>query len=35
MTYENAKHYLVIAADGSPVIREESLGDAIVAFALP
>jgi quinoprotein glucose dehydrogenase len=36
MTYEmNGKQYLVVAAGGHPTIREESLGDAIVAFALP
>ncbi|MFL6601291.1 MAG: pyrroloquinoline quinone-dependent dehydrogenase [Steroidobacteraceae bacterium] len=36
MTYEmNGKQYLVVAAGGHPSIREESLGDAIVAFALP
>jgi len=36
MTYKmNGKQYLVIAAGGHPSIREESLGDAIVAFALP
>jgi quinoprotein glucose dehydrogenase len=36
MTYEiNGKQYLVIAAGGNKVIREEPLGDSIVAFALP
>ncbi len=36
MTYEiNGKQYLVIAAGGHQRIREESLGDAVVAFALP
>jgi quinoprotein glucose dehydrogenase len=36
MTYEmNGKQYLVIAAGGHQAIREESLGDAVVAFALP
>jgi quinoprotein glucose dehydrogenase len=36
MTYElNGKQYLVIAAGGSKVISEESLGDSVVAFALP
>jgi quinoprotein glucose dehydrogenase len=36
MTYEmNGKQYLVVAAGGHPVISEESLGDTIVAFALP
>ena len=36
MTYEiNGKQYLVIAAGGHQGIREESLGDAVVAFALP
>lgn len=36
MTYEiNGKQYVVIAAGGNAQIREESLGDAIVAFALP
>jgi quinoprotein glucose dehydrogenase len=36
MTYEiNGKQYVVIAAGGHPQIREEPLGDAIVAFALP
>jgi quinoprotein glucose dehydrogenase len=35
MTYEiNGKQYLVIAAGGSRVIREEPLGDSVVAFAL-
>jgi quinoprotein glucose dehydrogenase len=36
MTYEvNNKQYLVIAAGGHQGIREESLGDSVVAFALP
>jgi quinoprotein glucose dehydrogenase len=36
MTYEmNGKQYLVVAAGGLQVISEESLGDAVVAFALP
>jgi quinoprotein glucose dehydrogenase len=36
MTYEiNGKQYLVIAAGGHQGIREESLGDAVVGFALP
>jgi quinoprotein glucose dehydrogenase len=36
ITYElNAKQYLVIAAGSHKRIREESLGDAVVAFALP
>jgi quinoprotein glucose dehydrogenase len=36
MTYEmNGKQYLVVAAGGLQVIAEESLGDAVVAFALP
>ena len=36
MTYEiNGKQYLVIAAGGHQRIPEESLGDAVVAFALP
>lgn len=36
MTYEvHGKQYLVIAAGGHQVIAEESLGDAVVAFALP
>jgi quinoprotein glucose dehydrogenase len=36
MTYEvNGKQYLVIAAGGNKNIPEESLGDAVVAFALP
>jgi len=36
MTYEiNGKQYLIIAAGGHQGIREESLGDSIVAFALP
>jgi quinoprotein glucose dehydrogenase len=36
MTYEmNGKQYVVVAAGGHPSISEESLGDAIVAFALP
>jgi glucose dehydrogenase len=36
MTYQmNGKQYLVIAAGGHQRIPEESLGDAIVAFALP
>jgi quinoprotein glucose dehydrogenase len=36
MTYEmNGKQYVVVAAGGHPGISEESLGDAIVAFALP
>ena len=36
MTYEiGGKQYLVIAAGGHQGIREESLGDAVVAFALP
>jgi glucose dehydrogenase len=36
MTYEvNGKQYLVIAAGGHQRIREESLGDSLVAFALP
>jgi quinoprotein glucose dehydrogenase len=36
MTYEiGGKQYLVIAAGGHQGITEESLGDALVAFALP
>jgi quinoprotein glucose dehydrogenase len=36
MTYEmNGKQYLVIAAGGHQRIREESLGDSVVAFASP
>jgi quinoprotein glucose dehydrogenase len=36
MTYEmTGKQYLVVAAGGLQVISEESLGDAVVAFALP
>jgi quinoprotein glucose dehydrogenase len=36
MTYEiNGKQYLVIAAGGHQRLREESLGDSVVAFALP
>jgi quinoprotein glucose dehydrogenase len=36
MTYEkNGKQYLVVAAGGLQAISEESLGDAVVAFALP
>jgi len=36
MTYESkGKQYLVIAAGGHQRIPEESLGDALVAFALP
>jgi quinoprotein glucose dehydrogenase len=36
MTYEiNGKQYLVIAWGGHQRIREESLGDSVVAFALP
>ena len=36
MTYEmNGKQYLVVAAGALQVIAEESLGDAVVAFALP
>jgi quinoprotein glucose dehydrogenase len=36
MTYEmRGKQYLVVAAGGLQVISEESLGDAVVAFALP
>jgi quinoprotein glucose dehydrogenase len=38
MTYRldrNKKQYVVIAAGGHPKITEESLGDALVAFALP
>jgi glucose dehydrogenase len=36
MTYESqGKQYLVIAAGGHQAIPEESLGDALVAFALP
>lgn len=36
MTYEiNGKQYLVIAAGGHQGIPEESLGDSVVAFALP
>jgi quinoprotein glucose dehydrogenase len=36
MTYEmNGKQYLVVAAGGHQGITEESLGDAVVAFALP
>jgi quinoprotein glucose dehydrogenase len=36
MTYRvNGKQYLVIAAGGHPKITEESLNDALVAFALP
>jgi len=38
MTYRlraDSKQYLVIAAGGHPKIREESLSDALVAFALP
>jgi quinoprotein glucose dehydrogenase len=38
MTYRlgsTGKQYLVIAAGGHPKIREETLSDALVAFALP
>ena len=38
MTYRlgaNGKQYVVIAAGGHPKITEESLSDALVAFALP
>jgi outer membrane protein assembly factor BamB len=36
MTYESGgKQYLVIAAGGHQGIREESLGDSLVAFSLP
>src|ERR1700687_3799151 len=36
LTYRiNGKQYLVIAAGGHPKITEESLNDALVAFALP
>ena len=36
MTYESGgKQYLVIAAGGHQAIREESLGDALVAYTLP
>ena len=36
MTYQiDGKQYLVIAAGGHQRIREEALGDALVAFALP
>jgi quinoprotein glucose dehydrogenase len=36
MTYEmKGRQYLVVAAGGLQVIAEESLGDAVVAFALP
>jgi quinoprotein glucose dehydrogenase len=36
MTYESGgKQYLVIAAGGHQGIREEALGDALVAFTLP
>jgi quinoprotein glucose dehydrogenase len=38
MTYRlgsNGKQYVVVAAGGHPKITEESLGDALVAFALP
>jgi quinoprotein glucose dehydrogenase len=36
MTYKmNGKQYLVVAAGGHQGISEESLGDAVVAFALP
>ena len=37
MTYRSrsGKQYLVIAAGGHPKLTEESLGDALVAFALP
>ena len=36
MTYEvNGKQYLVIAAGGHQGLREESLGDSLVAFSLP
>jgi quinoprotein glucose dehydrogenase len=36
MTYESGgKQYLVIAAGGHQTIREEALGDALVAFTLP
>lgn len=36
MTYEmNGKQYLVIAAGAHQRLREESLGDSVVAFALP
>jgi quinoprotein glucose dehydrogenase len=36
MTYEmNGKQYLVVAAGGHQGITEESLGDTVVAFALP
>jgi quinoprotein glucose dehydrogenase len=38
MTYQlsaNGKQYVVISAGGHPKVREEQLGDALVAFALP
>ena len=36
MTYPiGGKQYLVIAAGGHQSIREEQLGDTLVAFALP
>jgi glucose dehydrogenase len=36
LTYKiDGKQYLVIAAGGHQGIREEPLGDSIVAFALP
>jgi quinoprotein glucose dehydrogenase len=36
MTYQiNGKQYLVVAAGGHQRIPEESLGDALIAFALP
>jgi quinoprotein glucose dehydrogenase len=36
MTYQSGgKQYLVIAAGGSQGIREEQLGDSLIAFALP
>jgi len=36
MTYQSGnKQYLVIAAGGHQGIREEQLGDSLVAFALP
>ena len=36
MTYEAAgKQYLIIAAGGHQGLREETLGDALVAFTIP
>jgi glucose dehydrogenase len=38
MTYKltaKGKQYVVVAAGGHPKLSEESLGDALVAFALP